>query len=85
MTIAMIKATLVVLYFMHVRFSSRVTMIFVCSTMLWLGILFVLTFSDYLTRPWEPMSRGWSENPVMQLERSAAPPAHHGEASEAHE
>src|SRR5438477_11523264 len=51
LTIAVIKATLVVLYFMHVRYSSRLTWVFVCAGFFWLGIMFVLTASDYLTRP----------------------------------
>ena len=51
LTIAVIKATLVVLYFMHVRYSSRLTWVIVIAGIFWLGIMFVLTISDYLTRP----------------------------------
>ena len=50
--IAVIKATLVILWFMHVIHSPRMTWIVVISSFLWLGVLFVLTFSDYLTRFW---------------------------------
>jgi cytochrome c oxidase subunit IV len=52
LTIASIKATLVVLYFMHVRYSPRLVWVIVASALFWLGILFALTFSDYLTRDW---------------------------------
>jgi cytochrome c oxidase subunit 4 len=52
LTIAVIKATLVVLYFMHVRYSSRLIWVVFASALFWLGILFALTFSDYLTRGW---------------------------------
>jgi cytochrome c oxidase subunit IV len=52
LTIAVVKATLVVLYFMHVRYSSRLVWVIVASALFWMGILFALTFSDYLTRPW---------------------------------
>ena len=52
LTIAVVKATLVVLYFMHVRYSSRLIWVIVASALFWMGILFALTFSDYLTRPW---------------------------------
>jgi len=52
LTIAVIKATLVVLYFMHVRYSSRLTWVIVGSGLFWLGIMFALTLSDYLTRGW---------------------------------
>jgi cytochrome c oxidase subunit 4 len=51
LTIAVIKATLVVLFFMHVRYSSRLTWVIVVAGLFWLGIMFVLTVSDYMTRP----------------------------------
>jgi len=51
-TIAVIKMTLVILFFMHVIHSSRLTWVIVIASFLWLGVLFVLTFSDYLTRVW---------------------------------
>ena len=56
LTIAVIKATLVVLYFMHVRYSSRLIWVIVASALFWLGILFALTFSDYWTRGWLSIS-----------------------------
>ncbi len=52
LTIASVKATLVVLYFMHVRYSPRLVWVIVGSALFWLGILFALTFSDYFTRCW---------------------------------
>ena len=54
LTIASIKATLVVLYFMHVRYSSRLVWVIVASALFWLAILFAFTFSDYWTRSWFP-------------------------------
>lgn len=50
MAIAVLKATLVVLIFMHVRHSTRLTKLVVVSGFLWLLILFAFTLSDYLTR-----------------------------------
>ncbi len=50
--IACIKATLVILFFMHVLHSTRLTWVVLIAAFLWLGVLFVLTFSDYLTRAW---------------------------------
>ena len=64
LTIAIVKAVLVVLYFMHVKYASRLTKIFVASAFLWLAIMFALTFGDYLTRPYLPMSRGWIEKDI---------------------
>ncbi len=52
LTIAVVKATLVVLYFMHVRYSSRLIWLIVSAALFWLVILFALTFSDYMTRGW---------------------------------
>ncbi len=50
LTIAFAKATCVVLWFMHVKYSSRLIGLFVVSSILWLIILFAFTMSDYLTR-----------------------------------
>ena len=52
LTIASVKATLVVLYFMHLRYSARLVWIIFLSALFWMGILFALTFSDYWTRGW---------------------------------
>ena len=65
MLIATIKAALVVLYFMHVKFASRLTKVFVAASFLWLVILFAMTFMDYFSREWLSNSRGWNDNPVM--------------------
>ena len=50
--IAMTKALLVVLFFMHVRWSTRLTWVVAASGFVWLLILFGLTMQDYLTRGW---------------------------------
>ena len=59
MTIGVIKAVLIILYFMHVRYSSRLSWAWVGAGFFWLVIMFALTFSDYLTRGWLPMPTGW--------------------------
>ncbi|MGH9532645.1 MAG: cytochrome C oxidase subunit IV family protein [Terriglobales bacterium] len=50
LTIATIKGTLVILYFMHARYSSRLTWLVIVAGFFWLGILLVLTMTDYVTR-----------------------------------
>jgi len=50
--IAVIKATLVVLFFMHAKYSTKLTWAVVLGGIFWLGILLTLTMSDYLTRAW---------------------------------
>jgi cytochrome c oxidase subunit 4 len=52
MTIAVVKAVLVVLYFMHLRWSSQVTRLFIAAGIFWLLILILLTLGDYDTRGW---------------------------------
>jgi cytochrome c oxidase subunit IV len=54
MTIAVIKMLLVVLFFMHVRWSSRLTWLFAGAAFFWLSIMFTFTLSDYTTRSWLP-------------------------------
>jgi cytochrome c oxidase subunit 4 len=58
LTIAVVKALLVVLIFMHVRYSSRLTGVVVAGGVFWLLLLIALTMSDYLTRSWLPVI-GW--------------------------
>ena len=50
--IASFKATLVVLYFMHVKYASRMTKLIVISGLFFLGILLTLTMTDYASREW---------------------------------
>jgi cytochrome c oxidase subunit IV len=52
LTIAVIKAMLVTLYFMHARYSPRLIQVIVVGGAFWLTIMIVLTMSDYLTRGW---------------------------------
>jgi cytochrome c oxidase subunit IV len=54
LTIACVKALFVILYFMHVRWSSRLTMVIVASGFFWLLILFSFTMTDYMSRGWVP-------------------------------
>ena len=50
--IACFKALIVVLYFMHVKYSTRLIKLTVIAGLYWLGIIFALTLGDYLTRAW---------------------------------
>jgi cytochrome c oxidase subunit 4 len=50
LTIGLCKASLVVLFFMHVLHSDRLTWIVIAVVCVWLLILFALTLTDYLTR-----------------------------------
>lgn len=52
LAIACAKATLVILFFMHVRWSTRLTWVVAMAGFFWLLILFGLGMSDYLSRGW---------------------------------
>jgi cytochrome c oxidase subunit 4 len=52
LTVAIIKATLVVLYFMHVRYGSRLTWVVIGAGVFWLLILLTLLLTDYSSRGW---------------------------------
>ena len=52
LTIATVKATFVVLYFMHVRYSTRLVWVIVVAAFFWMAILFAFTLADYFTRGW---------------------------------
>ena len=57
-TIAISKATLVVLFFMHVKYSSKLTKFVVGMAMFFLMTMFGLTLTDYLSRGWFTAPRG---------------------------
>jgi cytochrome c oxidase subunit 4 len=59
MTIAVIKGTLMVMFFMHVVQASSMTKLFVCAGFLWMAILFVFVLSDYFSRGWLPGGKWW--------------------------
>jgi len=50
LAIACIKAVLVVLYFMHVRYSTKLTWAVIAGGFFWLLLLLLMTLSDYITR-----------------------------------
>jgi cytochrome c oxidase subunit IV len=52
LTIAVIKAVLVILFFMHIRYSSRLTMLTLASGFFTLIVLLTMTLTDYISRAW---------------------------------
>ncbi|HTM30000.1 MAG TPA: cytochrome C oxidase subunit IV family protein [Vicinamibacterales bacterium] len=55
LAIAVIKSTLVILFFMHVKYSSRLTKLVVVTSLFFLVILLGETFMDYASRGMMPM------------------------------
>ena len=62
-TIAVTKAVLIVLFFMHVKYSAGTTKVFAAAGFGWLILLFLLTFGDYKTRSW-PTNTGPAETAI---------------------
>ena len=56
--IAILKATLVILFFMHVKYSSKLTKLVCGGAFFFLVLLFGLTMTDYLSRGWFASPRG---------------------------
>jgi cytochrome c oxidase subunit 4 len=52
LAIACTKATLVVLFFMHVKYGSKLTWLVVIGSIFWLVIMLSITLGDYMTRSW---------------------------------
>ena len=59
MSIAVTKAVIIALYFMHLRYSPRLTWVFAGAGFFWLLLLFTLALSDYATRRYMPSPTIW--------------------------
>jgi cytochrome c oxidase subunit 4 len=81
LAIAIIKATLVILFFMHVKYGSRMTKLAVMTAFFFLGIMLTLTMSDYLSRGWFTAPGGSTgpgsitslTGPLPQIPRNTSP------------
>jgi cytochrome c oxidase subunit IV len=60
LAIAVVKMLLVILFFMHVKYSSGLTKIVVMAGFLFLAILVSFTLADELTRVWTPEAGAWN-------------------------
>lgn len=56
LAIAFAKAASIVMVFMHVKYSSKLVQIFACTGIVFVAIMFMLTFNDYMTRGWIPLA-----------------------------
>jgi cytochrome c oxidase subunit IV len=48
--IAATKATIIALFFMHIKYADKLTRLVAVAALFWLGIMFVLTGTDFFTR-----------------------------------
>jgi cytochrome c oxidase subunit IV len=60
LAIAVTKMLLVILFFMHLKYSSGLTRLVLLAGFFWFAILVALTLSDELTRTWTPSPKSWS-------------------------
>ena len=67
--IAVTKMTLVILFFMHGKYSPKRTKLVIVASFFWLAIMLGLTLQDYSTRHREP-SRSQLQSPASLIVRS---------------
>jgi cytochrome c oxidase subunit 4 len=60
LVIATVKMLLVMFFFMHLKYSSRLSKLAVLAAFFWLGLLLTFTLSDVFTRRWTPTPSNWS-------------------------
>lgn len=84
MTIAVVKAGLIVLFFMNVKYSTKLTWVFVGGGFFWLLILLLLILPDFVSRDWTRRGQEWESYPgvqVLNIDRAPTPgadqPSHH--------
>jgi len=74
LAIAVTKATLVVLFFMHVKYGSKLTKLIVGTAFFFLGIMLTLTLTDYLSRGWfTAATRSTSAGAIISLSPQPQP------------
>jgi cytochrome c oxidase subunit 4 len=64
--ISCLKAALVVAFFMHIQGAHSLTKVFAGTGIFWLGILFSLVATDYLSRGWLPLPGNWPQTSVQE-------------------
>jgi cytochrome c oxidase subunit IV len=72
--VAFAKAALVVLFFMHVLYSPKLTWIGIFAGLVWFAILLSLVAADYVSRDWLPMGAAQTERAQPPEERFFNPP-----------
>jgi len=79
LAVAGVKATLVVLWFMHVKHNTPLVKLTVATGFLWLVFMFVITFSDYLSRGFMGWPETWGATGVVVPKDAPPAGASHGE------
>jgi cytochrome c oxidase subunit 4 len=72
LTIAVIKALLVVMFFMHLKYSARILWLYAGAGAVWFIIMLALLLSDYASRDWLTRPQPWETPPAISA--TATPP-----------
>jgi len=80
MTIAVIKAMLVLVIFMHLKYSARILWLIAGSSVVWLMVMIGLTLTDYRSREWieSQLHRAapWTSGPAIEQPAEPAASGH---------
>jgi len=71
LVIAVFKASLVVLFFMHLKYQTGMTRVVILAALLWLAVLIGITMSDVFTRHWTQRGSPWERSSVLSPYRHA--------------
>jgi cytochrome c oxidase subunit IV len=67
LTIAVAKMLLVVLFFMHMKYTPGIPRIVMVAAIFWLAIMMSITLADELTRGWTPVAHSWGSGALLPL------------------
>jgi cytochrome c oxidase subunit IV len=73
LVIACLKASLVLLFFMHLRWSTQLNRVVWFSALLWLAILIGLSGMDFFSRTWTPVPQNWESTNLHQPAQAPTP------------
>lgn len=74
LVIAVCKASLVVLFFMHLKEQTGMTRVVILAALLWLAVLITITMSDVFTRGWSERGRPWQQSTMAPVNSSNPSP-----------
>lgn len=67
LAIAVAKMLLVVLFFMHVKYTTGIPRVVMVAAIFWLAIMMSITLADELTRGWAPVAHAWGSGTLLPI------------------
>lgn len=65
LSIAVVKAVLVMMFFMHLKYSARILWLYAGAGAVWFVIMISLLLTDYRSREWLPRPQAWETAPAI--------------------